>query len=194
MTQKRDKTRTRSGLRNALTLSALAFGVSLFFSGLAQQSLETVNIWSGVFILAIILVVAVFFDILAVAVAAAEEAPFHAMASHRVPGGKEAVYLVRHAARVNSLCGDVIGDICGTVSGAIAAPLIVEMSVRVPAVPLVVWSMLIIGLIAAFTIGGKAATKGLALRHANTIIGAVGKAWYWAKRVLPRSRRAPGRL
>lgn len=192
MARKSGSARSRSGLRNAFSIGALAFVVSLFFSGPAQHSLQTVDALSGVLFLFIIIGIAVFFDIIAVAVAAAEETPFHAMASNRVPGAREAVYFVRHAERVNSLCGDVIGDICGTVSGALAAPVILDLSSRFPSIPIIVISMVIIGLIAAFTVGGKAWTKGFALSHANRIIGAVGKSWYWCKRILPLPAKFKG--
>lgn len=179
----------RSGFRNALSIGGLTFVVSLFFSGPAQHTLQKVDILFGITILAGILGVALVADILAVAAAAAEEAPFHAMASHRIGGAREAVYIVRRKERVNSLFADVIGDICGTVSGAIAAPIILELHAIFPTVPISILSMLVIGLIASVTVGGKAWTKGFALRNATAIVGTVGKGWYWIKRLMPRRPR-----
>lgn len=184
--------KNRSALRNAISLGSLAFVVSLFFSGSAETVLGTVNIATGFIILASIIGVAVVADVLAVAVAAAEEAPFHAMASDRVAGAKEAVGLVRNGARVNSICADVIGDICGTVSGAIGAAIVLDLRSIYPAVPSAILSMLVIGMIAAVTVGSKAFTKGFAIAHANYIVGKAARTWYVIKRLAPLRRRRRG--
>lgn len=184
--------KNRSALRNAISLGSLAFVVSLLFSGSAETVLGAVSVETGVAILASIIGIAVIADILAVAVAAAEEAPFHAMASNRVSGAKEAVVLVRNGARVNSICADVIGDICGTVSGAIGAAIVLDLRSMLPTVPSAVLSMLVLGLIAAATVGGKAYTKSFAIANANRIVGTAAKIWYWVKRAALLRRRGRG--
>ena len=57
------------------------------------------------------------FDIIGVAVTAADERPFHSMAAHKTPGAREALGLIRRANKVSSFCNDVVGDICGIISG-----------------------------------------------------------------------------
>ena len=57
------------------------------------------------------------------AVATANEKPFHSMASRKVPGALEAIRLLRNAERVSSICNDVVGDICGVVSGSASATI-----------------------------------------------------------------------
>ena len=61
------------------------------------------------------------FDIIGVAVTAAREEPFHAMAVDRVSGAQQAIRLVRHADKVATFTNDMIGDVAGTLSGAVAA-------------------------------------------------------------------------
>lgn len=134
-------------------------------------------------ILAIILF-AVVCDVISVAATAAKEAPFHAMASHRVPGAKEAVYLVRNADRVNSLFSDVIGDVAGTVNGALGAAVVFQLNELLPQIPLYALSLLVLGVIASLTVGSKAWTKPLAVQNATSIIAKVGFLVHAARRFL----------
>ena len=69
-------------------------------------------------ILALFIGLGILFDIIGVAVTAADPRPFHSMAAHKEKGAKEALKLLRNADRVSSVCNDVVGDICGIVSGA----------------------------------------------------------------------------
>ena len=62
-----------------------------------------------------------------VAATSSEEKTFHSMASRRVPGAKEAIWLLKNAEKVASLCNDVVGDICGVISGATGATISVQL-------------------------------------------------------------------
>ena len=57
----------------------------------------------------IVIITGIIFDIIGTAVTAATEAPFHAMGADRVKGSKQAIYLIRHAAKVANFCNDVVG-------------------------------------------------------------------------------------
>jgi hypothetical protein len=112
-------------------------------------------------------------------VTAAEEAPFHAMASRKVYGAKQAIRLIRNADKVSNVCNDVIGDICGIISGAAGAYIIFRLigdSAKVSATELIVT-----GMITALTVGGKALGKIMALQNSNYIIYRVGIAIYFLK-------------
>jgi len=126
-------------------------------------------------ILTVIVLIGVFFDIVGTASTAAHEPPFHAMAAERVAGASEAVYLIRNADRVANFCNDVVGDVCGTISGAIGATVAWRLLVYWPRWDEMAVSVVMAGLIAALTVGGKAAGKNFALGHANDIIFAVGR-------------------
>lgn len=162
-------------------MAGLTFAVSLGFSAPVQQALENLTIAIGVALVLAIIVTAVIADVIAVAATAATEAPFHAMASDRVPGSREAVWLTRHGARVNSFCADAIGDICGTVSGAIGAALSLRIAMGFPLLPIGPISMIVLGLIAALTVGSKAYTKAFAVRNSVRVLLWAGRCAFWAR-------------
>ena len=60
-------------------------------------------------VLACFILLGIVFDIIGVAVTAADERPFHSMAAHRTPGAREALGLIRKANKVSSFCNDVVG-------------------------------------------------------------------------------------
>ena len=53
------------------------------------------------------------FDMIGVAVTAADEQVFHSMAAKKIRGAKLAVKFKKNADKLSSFCKDVIGDICG---------------------------------------------------------------------------------
>lgn len=182
----RDKNARRadSGLRNGLSIGLAAFVVAAALGGPLGGVLQNVSWLTGSFILAGVIGFAILADILAVAAAAGDEVPLNAMASDRVVGAREALVIVRNASRVNSICGDVIGDICGTISGVVATPIILSIHSAYPAVPISVITMAVLGAIAFFTIGGKAAEKPLAVRSSTSVLLLAGKAMHYAGRWL----------
>ena len=75
----------------------------------------------------IIILISIIFDIIGTAVTAADETPFHAMASRKLYGAKQAIKLIRNADKVSNFCNDVVGDICGVISGAASSYIIIEI-------------------------------------------------------------------
>ena len=130
------------------------------------------------FILLMIVFIGILFDIVGMAVATADEKPFHAMASRKVKGAKECIMLLRNAERVSSICNDVVGDICGVVSGSASATIAAQVLSNfelsfASVVPLVLSS-----LVAALTVGGKAVGKGIAVRGCTDIVYHAGQVIY----------------
>ena len=78
-------------------------------------------------VLAAFIALGIVFDMIGVAVTAADPKPFHSMAAHKEKGGKEAIRLLSNANRVSSVCNDVVGDICGIVSGSTAAVIVAAL-------------------------------------------------------------------
>ena len=68
----------------------------------------------------------------------------------------------------------VIGDVCGIVSGGLGSVLAVSLS-KVSSVSLTILSVILAAFISAFTVGGKAVFKGVAIKNCNQIIFAFGK-------------------
>lgn len=152
-----------------LKISAIAFILSIVFSLLSETVMPKVNLWIGIIILILFIGIGILFDMVGVAVTAAEETPFHSMAARKVRGAKVAVKFKKNAAQVSSFCNDVIGDICGIVSGSTGAILSITISNSLKIDALLV-SLLVTALIAALTIGGKAMGKGVAVNKSNIIL------------------------
>jgi len=130
-------------------------------------------------VLLLIVMVHIVFDIIGIAVAVAEEKPFHALAAKRMPGATQAIRLVRNAEKVAGLANDVVGDISGTISGAAGAAILVRLAVTGPGVGETLISVAFLSLIAALTVGAKAAGKGIAIDDSFAITYAVGRVLYW---------------
>ena len=105
----------------------LAIGLSAALSLASQGPLSGAGILAAALILALFIALGILFDIIGVAVTAADPRPFHSMAAHREKGAKEALMLLRNAGRVSSVCNDVVGDICGIVSGTTAAVIVTRL-------------------------------------------------------------------
>lgn len=78
-------------------------------------------------VLAVFIALGIMFDMVGVAVTAADPKPFHSMAAHKEKGGREAIRLLQNANQVSSVCNDVVGDICGIVSGSTAAVIVTQL-------------------------------------------------------------------
>jgi CBS domain containing-hemolysin-like protein len=140
--------------------------------------MENSNIYVAFLILLIIVFVGIIFDVIGVAVTSANEKPFHSMAARKVPGGLEAIQLLRNAERVSSICNDVIGDICGVVSGSasaiISAQILQNFQFSWPDIVQLMMSALVAGL----TVGGKAIGKTFAINSCTEIVSGVGRMLY----------------
>jgi CBS domain containing-hemolysin-like protein len=103
-------------------------------------------------------------------VTAAEEAPFHSLASRKVTGAKTAVKLIRNADKVSNFCNDVIGDICGVVSGAAGAIIISKLISKGISNNQTILALIVSATIASLTVGGKAIGKNFAMTQSNNIV------------------------
>ncbi|MBU5482936.1 hypothetical protein KQI86_01275 [Clostridium sp. MSJ-11] len=149
---------------------------------LSDVLLRNVNILVAFIILIIIIFIGIIFDIIGVAVTAAEEKPFHAKAAKKIPGAKIAVKLIRNADKVSNFCNDVVGDVCGIVSGSVGVLILGKVTENFPNLNVTITSALIGALIAAATIGGKALGKSFAMNECETIIDKVSKIVYIIKK------------
>ncbi|WP_092467609.1 hypothetical protein [Desulfotruncus arcticus] len=153
----------------SFSLAALFFMLSEFLS----RSINSLTL--SFLFLALIILLGISSDIVGTSVAAAEEAPFHAKASKRVAGAREGVFLIRNADRVANIANDVVGDIAGTVSGALGIALVIKIISIWPDTNRFILNMIITAFIAAFTVGGKAYGKKIAISRANDVIFFVGR-------------------
>lgn len=149
--------------------------VSAAIGWVSNQTLSVVDLVPSIFILFAIVGIGILFDVIGVAATAADEAPFHAMSVDRVPGGPQAAWMARHADRVATFSNDFVGDIAGTLSGAIGTTIVYQVLRLRPTWPEAVTVTLMLALVAAITVGGKAAGKAFAVRHAYEILSVAGR-------------------
>ncbi len=134
---------------------------------------EKMPIWIAIIILLGIVFTGIFFDLMGIAVTAAQEKPYHAMAAHKLRGAKESITIIRNAGPVSNFFNDVIGDISGIISGSAAAAILVKINKSL-GIETALVGMLLTALIAGMTVGGKAYGKEIALRHSGFIVFKMG--------------------
>ena len=178
--KKEEKRRTRNWV---LTIFFATIAISAAISLASDFVMGKSSMIVAFLILLMIVFIGIIFDIVGMAVATADEKPFHAMAARKVTGARECITLLRNAERVSSICNDVVGDICGVVSGSasatIAAQVLQNFELSFDSiVPLALSS-----LVAALTVGGKAIGKGIAVNNCTDIVYHAGQVIYAATHV-----------
>ena len=173
--QKRER---KNALRWVVTVFVVTMIVSGTISLVSDVVMERSSMAVAFLILLMIILVGIVFDIVGMAVASADEKPFHSMAARKVPGAQESIALLRNAERVSSICNDVVGDLCGVVSGSasatIAAQILSNFDMSWPQLITLVMSALAAGL----TVGGKAVGKSIAVNSCTAIVHGVGQMIY----------------
>ena len=170
-------------IRWVVTIFLVTIVISGAISFVSDEVMSHSSIVTAFLILLAIILIGIIFDIIGMAVATADEKPFHSMAARKVPGAQAAIRLLRNAERVSSICNDVVGDICGVVSGSasatIAAQILSNGEFGWPQMVTLVMSALCAGL----TVGGKAVGKTFAVNSATEIVHAVGKIIHWLSHI-----------
>ena len=152
-------------------ITVISFALSVVMSYISNEALAS----AGTILSFAVLLLFIVFDMIGVASTSATEKEFHSMAAHRVRGAREAVWMVRNAEKVSSICNDVVGDICGIISGATGALIVAHITSGVSAGLKVTVSLLITGLVSALTIGGKADGKGIAVMCSSKVLALCGR-------------------
>jgi CBS domain containing-hemolysin-like protein len=169
----------KTSFKWAISIAFITFILAALFSITSNIVLNGVYWTTGLLVVLLIVFIGIFFDMIGIAATAADEVPFHAMASKKIYGSKHAIRLVRNADRVASFCNDVIGDISGIISGTATAIVIFQLAMELQQngsnVSEYVINVLFTSVIASLTVGGKAFGKTLAIRYSKEIIFQVGK-------------------
>jgi len=169
--------------KKILTLTITTFLVSLVFNLGSNSVLSFMPVTLGLGLLLFIILVGVIFDMVGVSATAGTEAPFHAMASNRVLGAKQAIWLVRNADSVSTFCNDLIGDVAGTLSGAVGVAIVLNWGSRSTGLGDTLVNTLMVAFIAALTVGGKSIGKNFAISNSTTILMLVGRLLYSLERI-----------
>jgi CBS domain containing-hemolysin-like protein len=157
-----------------IKITVFAILVSTVFTFVSSNALGNAGYALAIGALVLFIAIGVAFDIVGVAVTAAREAPFHAMASHHERGAREVLALLRNANKVSSVCNDVVGDIAGIVSGTTAALVAGRIAAGGGASELAA-QLIVSGVVTGLTIGGKAIGKTFAMSYTTEILLRVGR-------------------
>ena len=169
------KKKNVESLQWALRIFFVSIALSAVLSLLSNRALDGAGLLLAFSVLAAFIALGIVFDVIGVAVTAADPKPFHSMASHKEKGAKEALKLLKNANKVSSFCNDVVGDICGIVSGTTAAVIVVELQKHFSLSNLLL-SLGITALASGLTIGGKALGKTFAIEKSTKVVHTVGRA------------------
>ena len=135
---------------------------------MTDTSMDSMSALAALVLLVLFISINILFDTVGLAVATAAESPFHSMASKKHKVGKTAVRLLKNADKVSSVCNDIVGDIAGVVSGATSVAIADKLFMGHPAQ---FWlTLAMTSLVAAFTVGGKAVAKRLAIEKSIEIV------------------------
>ncbi|ANE48065.1 membrane protein [Paenibacillus swuensis] len=171
----------RDSVKWSIFIAGVSFILACIFSVTSTTLLGGVSWGIGMCVVFMLILVGIFFDVMGLSAAAANETPFHAMASEKVHGARQAIGIVRNADRFSNFCNDVIGDICGVISGAAGALVVLKLLVSMNAensVLTTVVSVVFAGIVSALTVGGKAMGKSFAIHYSTEIVLTIGKFFY----------------
>ena len=136
--------------RWALTAFVMAVALSGLLSLSSEAILENAGLLLALLILALFIGLGILFDIIGVAVTAADPR------------------------RVSSVCNDVVGDICGIVSGATGAVIVARLQKGLNLESVLI-SVGVTALISGATIGGKALGKPFAMNQSKRVVHLAGR-------------------
>ncbi len=153
----------------------VSFALSVGMSYLSNEALNSAGTMLSFLVLFFFIALGIVFDMIGIAAASGTEREFHSMAAHKVRGAREAVWMLRNAEKVSSICNDVVGDICGIISGATGALIVANITAGMSGPMTVVISLVVTGMVSALTIGGKAAGKGVAMAFSSKVLAVCGR-------------------
>lgn len=166
-----------------------SFFISITLGLLTNTVVNDLSIAISIFVLVLVILLGIVFDIIGLAVATAEEVPFHAKSAKKVPGSKESIDLIRNAEKVSSFCNDVIGDISGVLSGGLATSIAINIFNKLPFLNSLMISMLMTAVVSALIVGGKAYGKNFAISKNHIIVENCGKIIYKFKKIFMLKKR-----
>ncbi len=157
----------------ALKVFLISLVLTAGISVVTELLMDNLSILAAAFIILLIMLIGITFDIIGIAFATCDTKPFVSMASRKIKKAKSAIRLLHNADVVSNICGDVVGDICGIVSGAAGAAIAIKIIANAQNTPDIVITLVISSLIAALTVSGKAAGKSIAIKNNKQIVSFV---------------------
>jgi len=164
----------KTDLKWLIKIIVISLVASIVFTLASTEILGNVGYVMSFVVLASFIIVGIVFDVVGIAVTAADEAPFNSMATRRQKGAAEALRLVKNANRVTCYCNDVIGDVTGIISGTTAALIAARLMDGFNAESMM-FPVIISAIVTGVTVGGKAIGKTLAFNKSTAIVLGAGK-------------------
>lgn len=152
----------------------LTFLLAALFSSITTLVTNNFNDLILFIILIIVISIGIIFDMIGVSVLTSKESSFHAKASKKIKGSKEAIKLIKNSVQISSICNDVIGDICGIISGGLGTVLTLNVCQKM-GLPNEITTIIVTAVISALTVGCKAIGKTIANKKCDNIVFTVGK-------------------
>lgn len=187
--RKRKKLKVKPDWKWISTVFGATLGISATMSLISNRVLSAGGMLLALLVLLAIIILGIIFDIIGVAVTAADERPFHSMAAKKIPEAQTALRLLRRAERVSSFCNDVVGDICGVVSGSASALIAARAMLFMPPGFAQAFQLIMSAAVAALTVGGKAFGKSIAIGNSEEIIHLVAKILFAIRSVPVKLRK-----
>ncbi|HEY5583936.1 MAG TPA: Mg2+ and Co2+ transporter CorB [Ruminiclostridium sp.] len=153
-----------------LLITVVTFFISIFMSFFSNETIGRASTIVSFLMVFGIIIISILFDLVGTAATAADEAPFHSMASRKLYGAKQAIMLIRNADKVSNFCNDVVGDICGVLSGTAVAFIVYRFLGSGTNSQNSLFALSITAMVASLTVGGKSFGKAIALQNSNYII------------------------
>lgn len=169
-------------------ISLLTFGLAIVFSVVSTIFRSGSSLLLSLLVVLLFILIGIIGDTVGLAAATSKEHHFHAMASNKVNGAKEAAYISKNAPVFSSFFNDVVGDIAGIVSGAASTAVVFQaakiLNTSNGSFLFIIITVLLTSVIAALTVGGKAICKTIAIYQSTNIIIFTGKCLYYCNRFL----------
>ncbi len=173
-TNQKKPTKTKWWVQIFFITLSLSFCFSIL-SELILSSVKSILITIlSIAALFIFILIAVFCDMIGVAMASADIAPFMSMASKKIKGAKETIKLLKNADKTSSFFCDIVGDACGIICGSIGASIVATIAINGQIWEIIIGAI-ISAMIAGITVLGKAIGKSIAINESNKIVFGVGK-------------------
>ncbi len=172
MKKEQENKKEHSNMKWVIQSFIITFILSVIFSYVSTNGVSNLSLVPAIFILVLVIIIGILFDIIGVAVTVANEEEFHAKATKKVKGSKNSIKLIKNAPKVANICADVIGDICGVLSGSISALIAIKISSELK-MPFDI-QFILSALVSALTVSGKAFGKDIANKKSTEIVHKVG--------------------
>ena len=153
-----------------IRIFVLTLSMSLFFGVLSEFVLSKCGIIIAIVVIAVLLVIAVLFDGVGVAVTACDGAAFKTMEKDGVRGARIASVMVKNCEKVASFSCDIVGDMCSILSGSAGAAIVGKINMPWGTNAQVLIATLVGSCIASLTVFGKALGKTYAINNSASFV------------------------